>query len=891
MVSSVTLLLTLKVPKLLFLLSVSGRAHSSGLFMATRGLSGAQSKLPGIQHPVLRRGDPESLSVRGFSRSEGRGETTLQTQLRTYRTEQMDDWTKLDHWANIDRKHWERNGKEEKKGSATDTRSQQETQCDELNFRLLEKINSGGFYDLKRLFWSHDPEARGRVSRDALLIILTTFLGRFIHKTVYQQLLRRLHLEGKSIITFDAFYDHFKLEEDNSPPDWLDPMKRKHKGALKTAYEVHLQLKDMANNRYFELLKLFPNDRLNASDLRSVLTKIGIKMSEEEYKKLWKRYVKDEADVLRFDDLQCHLGTKKMEESRSLLLSALQKVSDSQEPQQIKTTNKIVTKTGNERKLSLSIEKWLKEKFREGARAMKTEFSEYDPQSSGTVSKENFLKVLEKFHLPLTGDQLGHFLSRCGLDETLPHVNYLEFLQRLQSRNQNGRAYKVLSKPDYGTGKRESCSLSTTSAAEDKLIRFLHTDFNSLLSEFRKADKNNLKVLSPQDFRAILEKRFSIKVTDEEFAHVVETLPVDHYGDIRYLEFMATFDSRDGNLSIWDGRETVLTSCSRKPKVANKSGGNKKSHLGERSLEQLTDIIKHLVKNNYETLERNFNEIDDRNTRRMTAETLYQLLKRCDVSPEMSREDVGRIWKTLILNQDQTVDFYQFVRHFGFSIKSSCFPNAKISPPVRGDVDCLIRSLKLNSDTKIIANFLQTKVKLLLDDLWLQFRELDPQGSGCVTREEFLDLLQELSPDLTKHQCDTIAAKFTDGHNRISYVKFLQPYQTGSNMIKQGGGKAMKTQEKMASPTQSLVCGLDAITNRLRQKISSTEWRNLLQSCMKMDKDGSGLLSLPEFRSVVKLCNIVLDEDDIYHIMSHYDKDLAGKIDYSRLLSDPGKSK
>lgn len=47
------------------------------------------------------------------------------------------------------------------------------------------------------------------------------------------------------------------------------------------------------------------------------------------------RYVKDEAVVLRFDDLQYHLGTKRLEDSRSLLLSALQKVSDSQEPQHI----------------------------------------------------------------------------------------------------------------------------------------------------------------------------------------------------------------------------------------------------------------------------------------------------------------------------------------------------------------------------------------------------------------------------------------------------------------------------------------------------------------------------------------------------------------------------
>ncbi|XP_069611162.1 EF-hand calcium-binding domain-containing protein 6-like [Ranitomeya imitator] len=786
-------------------------------------------------------------------------------------------------------KQRERWRNDEKEGSKENTSPQIGGQYEELRFQLLEKIHSGGFYDLKRLFLSHDPEGRGRISRDSLLIILTTFLGRFIHKSVFQQLLCRFHLEEKPVITFDAFYDHFKLEEDQPPPEWMDPMRRKRKAALKTAQEAHLQLKKMATNRYFELLKLFPNDSLTASELRSVLTKIGIKMSEEEYNKLWSRYVKDETSALRFDDLQYHLGTKRPEEKRSVLLCALQKVSDSHEPQQTKTTNITVSKIGNERKLSLSIEKWLKEKFREGARAMKSEFSVHDPQGSGVVTKETFLQVLATFNLHLSKDQLGHFLSRCGLDETLPQVNYLEFLQCLQTRSQNKSGCKVPRKLDCGTRNADSsCSSSTAGVVRDQLLHFFHADFNSLLSEFRKADKNNLQVVSRKDFRAILEKRFSIKVTDEEFAYLMEKLPVNHLGDIRYLEFMAKFDSRDGNLSIWDGRETVLTDCSRKGKVANKSAGSRKSRRRERSEEQITEIIRRLVKNNYETLEQNFTDMDKWNTRRLTAETLYQLLKRCNVSPEISREEVQRIWKILILNQDQTVDFLQFVRHFGFSINSSCFPNAKISPPVRGDVDCLIRSLKLNSDTKIIANFLQTKVKLLLDDLWVQFKELDPQNSGFITGEEFLDKIQEMSPDLTKHQCDTIMAKFSDGQNRVSYVKFLQPYQTGRNINNQSGKEAMKTEGKGAINETARI--LNAITVQLRQKISSAEWRNLLQSCLKMDQDGCGLLSLPEFRSVVKLCNIVLDEEEIYHIMSHYDKHLLGMIDYSRLLRDQRKS-
>ncbi|CAI9550798.1 unnamed protein product [Staurois parvus] len=514
---------------------------------------------------------------------------------------------------------------------------------------------------------------------------------------------------------------------------------------------------------------------------------------------------------------------------------------------------------------------------------MMAEFLVCDPERTHKVSREDFLKVLDKFQLHLTGEQLGHFLARCGLDENSSDVDYVDFLQRTQTRRKSGRTHKILSKENRSAHRLSVNSASTTRALEEKLLHYFHADFSALLDEFRKADTNNLGVISQQDFRGILERRFYIKVTDEEFAYLLERIPVDHHGAIRYLDFMAKFNSRDENLSLWGGNKTILTNCSQKSKKVSKVGDKGKSDKAQvRNVEQLTGVIKNLVKNNYEFLERNFNEMDPMNTRRMTAESLYQLLKRCGIHPEMSREEVGKVWRTLIQNQDQTVDYFQFVRHFGFSIKSSCFLNAKISPPVRGDGDCLIRSLKLNSDTKIIANFLQTKVKLLLPDLRRQFQELDPQNSGCVTKEEFLDILQELSPDLTIHQCDTLAAKFGHGPDKISYVKFLQPYQTETSTIRQNGAKV----KPVTPPRGPIDQSLNEISFKLRQKLSSVDWRNLLQTCQKLDTHGWGYLLLPEFRSMVKLCNIILDEDDIYHIMSHYDKDLAGKINYSRLVSD-----
>ncbi|KAG8431091.1 hypothetical protein GDO86_019437 [Hymenochirus boettgeri] len=174
-------------------------------------------------------------------------------------------------------------------------------------------------------------------------------------------------------------------------------------------------------------------------------------------------------------------------------------------------------------------------------------------------------------------------------------------------------------------------------------------------------------------------------------------------------------------------------------------------------------------------------------------------------------------------------------------------------------------------------------IETLFDDIWTKFRELDPHKTGCVTTEEFIDILQDLSPDLTQHQCDKFSVKFSVGRGRVSYVQFLQPYQTERLRLKESPAK---TERKFMTQEESVEQGLMSFTSTLRQKLSAAHWKNLHQTCRKLDTNGTGFLHLNEFRSVLNLCNVVLDDDEVFKIMSNYDKDLAGKINYAKLVAD-----
>lgn len=65
----------------------------------------------------------------------------------------------------------------------------------------------------------------------------------------------------------------------------------------------------------------------------------------------------------------------------------------------------------------------------------------------------------------------------------------------------------------------------------------------------------------------------------------------------------------------------------------------------------------------------------------------------------------------------------------------------------------------------------------------------------------------------------------------------------------------------------------------------SGEWKNLRRAFRKLDIHNDGYLTIPEFRSVLRLCNAVLDEDEIYHLLSELDSGLEGKVSYRDFLA------
>ncbi|KAK3772027.1 hypothetical protein RRG08_008265 [Elysia crispata] len=814
-------------------------------------------------------------------------------------------------------------------------------EIDELEAVLKEKLKTS-YYDVRKKFKDNDPEGRGNVSREAFTRILVTVLGRSINAATCQRLMNRLGFAERQVIPFTEFFSYFREAAESTYPQWMDPVHRANQDrVVMNVNQVHANLRERAKQRFLDLADMIPQmnpggtGRIMKSEFKQMLNRMQFYMDDTEFDKLWSRYDPANEGIINGKRLLNALGIEwrgdSADELRSSRRSPFPDMPGRGVPQGCgsagPTSNgggvserRTPRKKEVERRQQLDIEMWLKNKFREGFFNMREAFEDKDPERKGVVNFDDFIEVLGQFGLKMEKPLLGAFLSRCSVKAHGKGVPYREFLHRFQDRGEAGMAHNVLTdiKHRYNNRPGSPEANSTISAVESQLTNMFQRDFLALLGMFKKIDHLGTDVISQEEFRAAIESRFNMELTNSQFESFLDRVPLDQEGNVMYTRFMQQFDARGQAPSLYGPRPDLVDPMEEKmpapPVMSQRSASGEENMDGElaplptavvadvemeelhrrRTPQELFKVIKELMTRRFQDVEQRFYDLDDTNTRRLTQEMMYHLLRSFDIRPEISRGEIRDLWRTFITNTDRTLDYLQFIRHFGFSMRSATFPNAKLHPPRRGDADFMIRSRKLNCAADMLQDNLRAKVDYLWDDLRREFVNMDPYNTGFVTKEEFREVLTELCVNLSNLELEQLISKFEvreDG--RVSYIEFLKPFALRKQVWRHGNNMLSLLQHPQPElPISDIVeppqKGLHGITAKLRQKLAG-DWKNLRRAFRKLDVTGNGYLSLPEFRSVLKLANVILDEDEVYHVMTEFDRDLSGKISYEKFIEETFK--
>ena len=70
----------------------------------------------------------------------------------------------------------------------------------------------------------------------------------------------------------------------------------------------------------------------------------------------------------------------------------------------------------------------------------------------------------------------------------------------------------------------------STSKTESKLLSMLQSDYLSLVAAFHKLDRENRDVVTQSEFRALLESRFGLDLSEAEFGRMMTRVPLNDAG-------------------------------------------------------------------------------------------------------------------------------------------------------------------------------------------------------------------------------------------------------------------------------------------------------------------------------------------------------------------------
>ncbi|KAF6033900.1 hypothetical protein EB796_007792 [Bugula neritina] len=309
-----------------------------------------------------------------------------------------------------------------RQSSRSSTRADLRLEVDELEAVIREKCRNNQT-EVQRRFRDNDAQGHGTITRDALLRVIVTLTARPVSHLLFQRLLVRFGIEDQTSFTYSDFIDRSNSMPGNPAnyPKWITTMHQPYKDkSTMTSTQVHTVLKEKAKQRALNLFNLVPQAnpdgtrRLLKPEFRSALAKqLQVNMTDEEFEKLWQRYDEQNVGVIDGTTLASKLGI----------------FSDGRATPKPEDLTNCLKRKEEDRQRSLDVERWIKNKFRQGYHDMKTSFRQNISSHNGMIPAKEFCSILEKYGLRITLTHLDEFLARCGVVQTKHGVPYMKFLK------------------------------------------------------------------------------------------------------------------------------------------------------------------------------------------------------------------------------------------------------------------------------------------------------------------------------------------------------------------------------------------------------------------------------------------------------------------------------
>ncbi|KAK3257336.1 hypothetical protein CYMTET_33572, partial [Cymbomonas tetramitiformis] len=137
------------------------------------------------------------------------------------------------------------------------------------------------------------------------------------------------------------------------------------------------------------------------------------------------------------------------------------------------------------------------------------------------------------------------------------------------------------------------------------------------------------------------------------------------------------------------------------------------------------------------------------------------------------------------------------------------------------------------------------------------FKFFDRDGSGTITKQEFVEALENLQINLRTQDLKVLLNRYGAGKKgHIDFLDFVNTVMPRCHEERE-----------------------DGLFHKMRNVIS-TDWRSLRSAFAAADRDNSGTLDFPEMKNLCEQCNIHINDEDLREMLAACDVNGDGTADY-----------
>ncbi|XP_055483217.1 EF-hand calcium-binding domain-containing protein 6 [Psammomys obesus] len=757
--------------------------------------------------------------------------------------------------------------------------------------KLFPKKVKESFRDPYSAFFKIDTDRDGIINMHDLHRLLQYLLLNMKDEE-FERFLGLLGLRLSITLNFREFQNlcEKKPWKSDEAPQRLLRYKQKVADSELACDQAHQYLVIKAKTRWADLSKNFietdneGNGILRRRDIKNALYGFDIPLTPREFEKLWHNYDTKRRGYITYQEFLHGLGiryTPKIhqpyKEDYFNFLGHFTKPKQIQE--EIQELQQI-----NEREKLL-------DHYEEISKALNA----LEKSKSSSIALCKLQKVLQECGYPLKEEELLSLLKSLDISVQNNCINSVDFLRALET----SRTSKAEPKE-----KEESSPIIFSKLTQEEVVKNMQAVVDAcqpaLFKAFSALDKEDTGFVKAMEFGDVL-RSFCQKLTENQYHYFLRKLRIHLSPSIHWKYFLENFSSfEEETADEWAENMPKVPAPTSPKEVTNKD-------ILARVYKAVTSHY-HAIVQEFENFDTMKNNTVSRDEFRSICTHHIQIL---------TDEQFDRLWSEMPINAKGRLKYQDFLSRFstervpsppmgaGDSGDSTAAQKGSstldVLQAVRSTLSSPCRDVRAGSkswshactpvSTPSLQNCepIESKLRKQIQGCWRELlkecKEKDTDKQGSITSAEFLALVEKFKLDISKEESQQLIVKYDLKNNgKFAYCNFIQSCVLLLKAKETSLMRRMRIQnaDKMKEAGMETPSFYSALL-RIQPKIVHC-WRPMRRTFKAYDENGTGLLSVADFRKVLRQYSINLSEEEFFHVLEYYDKSLSSKISYNDFL-------